>query len=424
MHPRHLAPRILAALRDTPAVLLAGGRQTGKTTLARAVVERRRGARYLTLDDPTVRAAAAFDPAAFLGDLEGLVVLDEVQQVPELYPILRQEIDRDRRPGRFLLTGSAQVLTTPRLGEVLVGRLEVLRLWPLSQGEMLGIREGFVDAVFNSRLPGQRSAGGGRSQLIERALRGGLPEPAGRRGERRAAWFRSYLDLLLQRDVRDLAEIDRLVALPRLLELLAARAGALLNFAELSRSAGIPQTTLKRYFALLEGVFLLFRVPAWARNPSKRIVKSPKLYFCDSGLLGHLQRLSKGALRIRPQAAGPLIENLVGVELAKQVSWSRTPCRVHHFRTSAGREVDFVLEDDRGRIIGIEVKSASAVKRSDFRGLETLAEIAGPAFHRGLVLYAGSDRVAFGSNLHAIPIDALWDLGSTKVVRPLPSSDS
>ena len=360
-------------------------------------MERRRGARYLTFDDPTVRSAARTDPGAFLADLDGLAVLDEIQQVPQFFPLLRRDIDRDRRAGRFLLTGSAQVLVTPRLGEALVGRMEVLRLWPLSQGEIEGVREGFADAVFEARLPTEREGRRAtRHGLLDRALGGGFPEALGRRGDRRAAWFRSYLDLLLQRDVRDLAEIDRLTELPRLLELLAARAGALLNFAELSRSADIPQTSLKRYFALLEGIFLILRVPAWARNPSKRLVKSPKLYLSDSGLLGHLRGLSRQALRDRPRMAGPLLENLVALELTKQIGWSKAARRLLHFRTSAGREVDFVIEDERGRVVGIEVKASSAVTGDDFRGLDTLEEVAGSAFHRGLVLYTGAERVAFG----------------------------
>lgn len=308
-----------------------------------------------------------------------------------------------------------------------MGRMEVLRLWPLGQGEIDGVREGFADAVFEAGLPDLGDlpdSAATRDDALARALRGGFPEAIGRRGERRAAWFRSYLDLLLQRDVRDLAEIDRLTDLPRLLELLAARAGSLLNFAELPRSAGIPQTSLKRYFALLEAIFLLLRVPAWARNPSKRLVKSPKLYLCDPGLLGHLRALSRVALRDRPRAAGPLLENLVALELTKQIGWSKTARRLLHFRTSAGREVDFVIEDARGRIVGIEVRASSAVSPDDFRGLDTLEEAAGSAFHRGLVLYSGAERVAFGPRRHALPVHSLWSLGSAEVVRPIPGPDA
>jgi uncharacterized protein len=386
----------------------------------RALAETDLGARYLTLDEPTVRAAAEGDPAAFVADLEGPVVLDAVQQAPSLFPVLRRAVDRDRTPGRLLLTGSAQILVVPRLAEVLVGRMEVLRLWPLSQGEIDDVREGFADAVFRDDLPALSGRSGTRASLVQRALRGGYPEAVGRTGARRAAWFRSYVELLLQRDVRDLAEIERLNALPRLLELLAARSGSLSNLAELSRSAGIPQSTLKRYFALLQGVFLVTSIPAWASNPSKRLVRSPRVYLTDTGILAYLLRIGSDSLRERPQGAGPLIETFVAMELQKQIGWSEASLRLHHFRTAAGREVDFVLEDDRGRLVGIEVKSAAAVARADFQGLETLAEVAGRSFHRGLVLYTGEERVSFGPRLHALPVDALWRLGAGKVRDRLP----
>ena len=421
MFPRNLAPRLLEALKDTPAVFLAGGRQSGKTTLARALSEAGFPARYLSLDDPTARAAAERDPAAFLADLAGPTVLDEVQQAPSIFPLLRKEIDSDRRPGRLLLTGSAQILMLPRLAEVLVGRMEVLRLWPLSQGEVEGVREGFIDAVFAPSLPPTPIGAGDRGDALARAVRGGYPEVLERKAARRSAWFRSFVNLLLQRDVRELANIERLSALPRLLELLAARASTLLNLAEVSRSAGIPQTSLKRYLALLEGIFLVTRLPAWAANPSKRLVRSPKLCFVDTGLLAQLAGLGPDTLRARPDSAGPLLENFVVAELTKQVGWSHRACKLHHFRTTAGREVDVVLEDDRRRLVGVEVKSSTSVSQADFSGLEALRDAAPREFHRGVVLYTGMERVAFGPDLHALPIEALWRMGAERVRRPVPA---
>lgn len=420
MHPRHLADALVTALKDTPAVLLVGGRQTGKTTLAQAVAAGPHPSRYFTLDDATLRGAAQADPAAFLADLEGPLVLDEVQQAPSLFPALRREIDRDRRPGRFLLTGSAKLLTTPLLADALVGRMERLRLWPLSQGELSGVREGFIDAVYESRLPPASYAGLDRDEIWKRALTGGFPEAVQRTAARRSGWLRSYIDLLLQRDVRDLAAIDQLDAVPRLLELVAARVGSLLNYSELSRSAGLPQTTLKRYFALLEGVFLVFRLQAWAKGTAKRLTRSPKLHLADAALLAHLAGLTPAGLHARPDLGGALVENFVAVELAKQLGWCRSSCRLYHFRTSIGREVDFVLEDDRGRVVGLEVKSAASVDARDFRGLDALSEAAGSRFHRGIVLYAGCERVAFGERYHALPIEALWKLCASPVRDPLP----
>jgi hypothetical protein len=418
VYGRHQVSPILEAFRDTPAVLIAGGRQTGKTTLVRALGASPVGARYLTLDDVTVREAVRRDPEAFLADLDGPAILDEVQQAPELFPALRREIDRDRRPGRFLLTGSAHVLAAPEIARALVGRLEMITLWPLSQGEIEGVREGFVDAVFRSSLP-RVQAGEGRAAIWKRVLRGGFPEAVGRRGTRAAAWFDSYVDLLLMRDVRDLARIEGATLLPRLVELLAARAGTIPNVAELSRSAGVPQSTLKRYLALLEAVFLVARIPAWSANATKRLARSPKLIFTDSGLLAHVGRIAPDA---DGGAAGPLLECFVAAELLKQIGWCGNRVRLHHFRTSAGHEVDFVLEDERGRLVGIEVKSRTSVTRADLRGMDALAEAAGETFHRGIVLYMGSEAVAFGSRLHALPVDALWGMGARTVRSPIPSS--
>jgi len=420
MYGRHQAATIREALRDTPAVLIAGGRQTGKTTLVRALGAGPVGTRYVTLDDVTVREAVSRDPEAFLASLDGPAILDEVQQAPQLFPALRREIDRDRRPGRFLLTGSAHVLAAPEIARALVGRLEMITLWPLSQGEIEGVREGFVDAVFRSALP-RMQTGEGRAALWKRVLRGGFPEAIGRRDARAAAWFDSYVDLLLMRDIRDLARIEGATLLPRLVELLAARAGSIPNLAELSRSSGVPQTTLKRYLALLEAVFLIARIPAWAANPTKRLVRSPKLIFTDSGLLAHLARIGADTVKQKPGAAGPLLECFVAAELLKQIGWSGDRVRLHHFRTSAGHEVDLVLEDERGRLVGIEVKSRTSVTRADLRGMDALADAAGEAFHRGIVLYTGSEAVAFGPRLHALPMDALWRMGAKAVRNPVPS---
>ncbi len=233
-----------------------------------------------------------------------------------------------------------------------------------------------------------------------------------RTGRRRQAWFRSYVATILQREVRELAAVEGLHTMPRLLELLAVRAGSLLNFAEISRTTAIPQTTLKRYLALLENTFLVHRLPAWARNPSKHLVKSPKLFFNDTGLLGHLAGWTVEGLSRHPEAAGPLLENFVSVELIKQAGWSRTACRLFHFQTTTGREVDLVLERDDGRVVGIEVKARVSIAERDFQGLKTLQESCGRSFQRGVVLYTGSQRLSFGPRLYALPVSSLWQLGA------------
>jgi len=409
MIERNIAKRLRQALKDTPVVFLHGARQTGKSTLVQAIAEGRRNASYLTLDDAATLAAATSDPAGFVQGFDGPLVLDEVQKAPALFPAIKREVDRNRKPGRFLLTGSANVLLVPKVSESLAGRIEILTLWPFSQGEIDGVRETFVDALFaeaNPRAPDKPLAS---SKVMDCVLRGGYPEICTTRGaSRRADWFRSYISTILQRDIRDLSNIEGLTELPRLLTLLATRAGSPMNFADISRDLSIPQTTLKRYFALLEMTFIVQALPAWSSNLGKRLVKSPKLYLNDTGLLTHLLGFSKDRLGSDPKQGGPLMENFVVMELRKQAPWSKTQPELFHFRTQVGREVDIVLEDRSGRIVGIEVKASATLGTDDLKGLKALAELAGKRFHRGVVLYAGQDAIPFGSRIHALPVSALW----------------
>lgn len=408
MLTRHLLPFLRSALADTPVVMLHGARQTGKTTLAKAIADGRPRRGYFTMDDATVLSAASADPAGFLAGLEGPVVLDEVQRVPALFPAIKAEVDRGREPGRFLLTGSANVLLLPRISESLAGRVEILTLWPLSQGEIDGVRETFIDEVFKERRP-PPARGGRSSAVLDRIVRGGLPEPLTRESsERRSAWHTSYLTTILQRDVREVSNIEGLTEVPRLLAMMASRSAGLLNYADLSRGLGMPQSTLKRYCALLETTFLIRTIPAWSGNLGLRLTKSPKVYLTDTGLAVNLLGLDRKRLASETVLKGGLLENFVGMELIKQSGWSRMRPTLHHFRAASGVEVDLVLEDAAGRIVGIEVKSGSSVKGSDFNGLRVLRDAAGKKFVRGVVLYDGGETVPFGPELFAAPIESLW----------------
>lgn len=416
--PRHAAARLRDALADRPVVLLHGARQAGKTTLVRALAGTDHPARYVTFDALSALSAARGDPAGFLAGIEGPVVLDEVQRVPDLFVAIKAAVDRERQPGRFLLTGSANVLLVPRLSESLVGRMEIVPLWPFSQGEIGGIVEGFIDAAFGEAPPAGGPAAGGVA-LAERILRGGFPEAVSiGSSDRRAAWFDAYLTTILGRDVRDLANIERVTELPRLLALVAARPGALLNYAELGRSAGLAQSTLKRYFALLEAVFLVRTLRPWHANIGKRMVKMPKVLVCDSGLAAHVMGIDDTRLAQDRTIFGGLLEGFVAMELTKQIGWSSAAPALYHFRTHQGDEVDLVLERRSGALVGIEVKSAATVTGADFKGLRALAEAAGRRFHRGLVLYTGTEVVPFGSRLHAVPVDVLWHWGARPAAAP------
>ncbi|MBM4319480.1 MAG: ATP-binding protein, partial [Deltaproteobacteria bacterium] len=322
---RNITRTLLAALADTPVVLLHGARQTGKTTLVRALAEGDHPARYMTLDHPIVLAAARSDPQGFVDGLSGAVVIDEVQRAPDLALAIKAAVDRDRSPGRFLLTGSANALHVPRLADSLAGRMEIQTLWPFSAGELAGRQEGFVDRLF-SPAPAVLDAPSATEgpPLLERLVAGGYPEAIGRPdADRRWAWFAAYVDTILQRDVRDLANVEGLTLMPRLLALLASRSGALLNYSDLARGMRLPQTTLKRYLALLEATFLVHTVPPWSSNLGQRLVKSPRVYLSDTGLLLYLLRTDRTRLATDPTLLGHVLETFVVGELRRQATWSR-----------------------------------------------------------------------------------------------------
>lgn len=418
---RHLEPVLTEALADTPVVLLNGARQTGKSTLVQALAAAQ-GRRYLTLDDRVVLAAVRNDPAGFVAGLQGPVALDEVQRAPELFLDLKAAVDRDRQPGRFLLTGSANVLLLPGLADTLAGRMEVLTLWPLSSAELQGqVGLNRAEALFDGATELVEPQPCDRAMLADTLLKGGFPEVVARSTQRRrAAWLEAYVETVLQRDVRDLAQLDQLSELPHLLELLAARSGGQLNLAELSRSTRLPQTTLRRYFALLQTLFLVHLVPAWARNPGKRLVKTPKVFVPDTGLLCLLTHLaeSRVAAGAAPGLPGGLVETYVAAQLQQHLAFSSRGLTLWHYRTQAGVEVDFLLEDRAGRLTGIEVKASASVDASDFKGLRHLQDSQPQAFQRGIVLYGGRERVAFSERLMAVPLSWWW----SPAVAPAPAA--
>jgi uncharacterized protein len=407
---RNITANLLEALSDTPVVMVTGARQSGKSTLVQS--NELEGRQYLTFDDVGVLAAAKADPIGFLAGLGPKVTLDEIQHVPELFQSIKLAVDRDRQPGRFLLTGSANVMVLPNLSESLSGRMELLTLWPFSLGEIQGNRETFIDNLFSSKpiWPAlKKGASSKRSAIVELMLAGGYPSALARQSRgRRRAWFESYLTTILQRDVRDLSNINDLSAVPRLLSVVAGRAGGLLNYADLSRTLGLPQTTLKRYFALLEMTFLVQLLRPWSGNLGQRSIRTPKVYLNDTGLLAHLLALGPERLETDPSLAGGLAENFAMMELVKQSAWSETRPKIFFWRTASGREVDIVLEDNAGRIVGLEVKAAATLNPNDTAGLRALAAEVGKKWIRGIVLYTGLEVIPFASNLHGVPLPALW----------------
>jgi predicted AAA+ superfamily ATPase len=408
---RNVTDHLLQALTDTPVVLVNGARQTGKSTLVQSSELTESGRQYLTFDDLSILAAAKRDPSGFIAGLTTPVTLDEVQHVPELFSAIKLAVDRKREPGRFLLTGSADVLLLPKLSESLAGRMEVLTLWPFSQGEMHSVREGFLDALFSKQTVWRVGTSGTlrRAELFERILAGGYPPVAIRRQvARRKAWFQSYLMTILQRDIRDLANISDITAVPQLLSVVASRASGLLNYADLSRSLSLPQTTLKRYFALLETTFLVQLLRPWSVNTGQRAILTSKVYLNDTGLLAHLVGLTLERLELDPGMAGSVLENFVLMELRKQSVWSETQPQLYHWRTASGQEVDIVLEDSSGHLVGVEVKASATLHGGDIGGLQHLAKASGKRWIRGVVLYTGTEVIPFASNLHGVPVSLLW----------------
>ncbi|MEW5945039.1 MAG: ATP-binding protein, partial [bacterium] len=366
-------------------------------------------ARYFTLDNAAALAAAGSDPTGFIAGIEGSIIIDEAQKAPVLFPAIKEAVDADRRPGRFLLTGSSNILTSMKVADSLAGRMEVITLWPLAQREIEGGEGSFIDLLFGQWGKRLKFKTESREETHARLLAGGYPEAVARKSERRrSAWFDSYISAVMERDIRDVANIQDVGAMLRLLKVLASRSACLLNYAELSRSLALPQTTLKRYMGILESLFIIYELPAWSANIGKRFVKSPKIMFTDTGLSSSLLGYNMKRAMEDSHLTGGLLENFVVSEMHKQIGWSDTEASLLHFREPTGKEVDVVVENREGAVAGIEVKSASTVSASDFAGLKTLKQALNRRFVRGVVLYLGSEIIPFGENLHAVPLSVLW----------------
>jgi predicted AAA+ superfamily ATPase len=406
---RHAEQAIREALQDTRVVLVNGARQSGKSTLLRQIA-RADATEWRDLDSPVIRQAALTDPAGFV-DYQEMMVIDEIQRVPELLLPIKVQVDNDTRPGRYLLSGSARVLGLRALPDTLPGRMETIELWPFSQGEIDEAPDGLIDAIFTHGADLRHASQVSRVEYADRIVRGGFPEAIARSSPRRRERFHdSYVADLVARDVMQLSDIERTAQMRALIRLLAARSGQLLVASSVGNEAGVSQATALRYISLLEEVFLLKRVPAWSRNISSRVGRASKVAFVDSGIAANLLGADARSL-IRPGGPfGPLLEGFVVMELARQATWSQTRVELFHYRTKDGVEVDAVLESRLRKVVGIEVKAASTVGQEDFRGLHHLAQRLGDDFVAGLVLYTGQDTLSFGPRLRAMPVSALWEV--------------
>jgi uncharacterized protein len=406
LYPRLIEPHIAEALLDTPVVLLAGPRQAGKTTLVRQIAQQQ-GLRYLTMDDELVLLSAREDPVGMIRSLDRAVI-DEVQRAPQLLLAIKKSVDEDRRPGRFLLTGSANLMSLPTVADSLAGRMETLSLLPLSQSEIRSRSANWIDSAFNGRiLKADQPALG--SDLIDYVLRGGYPEAISRpTAKRRVAWARQYIDALIQRDVRDVVSIDKLDQLPRFLRALAQTAGQMCNSTQLGCQVGLDGKTVSRYVGVFEQMYLLKRIDVWARNRLNRVIKTPKLQFIDSGLLATLLDLTAEQTRQDRTRFGNVLETFVFGELLKHTTTADGDYRLMYYRDADKFEVDVIIENGAGQLVGVEIKAAATVKESDVRGLKKLAGLAARQFKMGVLLYDGTETLPLADGIWAAPLSTLW----------------
>ena len=406
---RYSESALREALQDTPVVLIHGSRQCGKTTLAQTVGNPL-GYHYITFDDNNQLNAAKADPVGFIQSLPEKTILDEIQRTPELFAAIKASVDRNRKPGRFILTGSANILLLPLLADSLAGRMEIIQLRPLAQCEVAATQPTFLQQLFDADFgPAANKNGYPRlgEALAELICRGGYPAAIARStAKRRTAWYRDYITTIIQRDVQDIASIRNLDILPRLLALAASQTAHLFNAADLAAPFSISRPTIREYLALLEQIFLIEQLQPWHNNRLSRLIKTPKMHLADTGLACALLGVNSQTLWQDKALLGQLLETFIYQELRKQADWYEEALTFHHFRNKDKVEVDIIIEQGR-QLAGIEIKAAATVTQSDFKGLNKLKEACGKSFSAGVVFYDGESILPFGEKLFAVPISML-----------------
>ena len=408
MYKRYAKNKIVTALKDTPAIIVVGPRQCGKTTLVKQIMGEDWD--YVTLDDVNQLQFARNDPVGFVRNFTAKhVVIDEVQRVPELILPIKQSIDENRLSGRFLLTGSANALALPLVADSLAGRLEIVSLLPLAECEINDTPSTFLTKILFDQAPASRHVRV-REQLISKVIAGGFPEALIRKEDsRRVAWFNQYIMSIVQKDMKDIAQIENLDVLPRLIQVICNQVGSLVNYTEVGNTLGLSRQTVVKYLKLLEQLFIFQELPAWHCNQNKRLSKTPKVHIIDSGLLCALKRINHEKINREPQLLGNLLENYVLCELRRLASWCDEPLYFSHYRDKDQVEVDIIIETISGDVIGIEVKASATLRKQDFQGLQRLRKLAGKNFRMGIVLYDGDHTNLVDENIFSAPIGSLWE---------------
>jgi hypothetical protein len=367
------------------------------------------GMQYLTFDMLKQLSAAQDDPEGFIQALSRPVIIDEVQRVPQIALPIKLIVDQERVPGSFGLTGSANPLVAPKLNDSLAGRMFILHMWPLSMSEIQGKNSPFLNLIFDPDATFSEGMPWNRKNMIEVFAAGGYPDALALDSVMRDRWYDNLLTTILERDVQDITNITRPRDIAKLLNILASRSSSLLNLSELSRVTSIPYTTLNHYMVLLESLFLVIRQPAWHLNRTKRVTKMPKIYLGDTGLLINQLGVGNEVILANGRLLGSILENFVFLELKKLSTWSLYPIELYHYRTQTGAEVDIVVENRAGQIVGIEVKSSETISSEDWKGLDVLGDEMGDKMIRGIILYPGKEIVSFRKNRIALPLSTLWE---------------
>ena len=404
---RRARPLVTDALAYSRVVFVQGARQVGKSTLARQVVQEDHPAVAVTLDDQASREAAAGDPHGFIAGLRGPAMIDEVQLVPELLPAIKQAVDDDPAPGKFLLTGSANVLTAPKISESLAGRMRRIELWPLAQCEIHGGAGNFVDRLFAGDPPQVADAAVGREAFTEVVARGGYPAIHRLPDRQRRAWYRDYVQSIVERDLRDIASAHKLSEMPRLLRLLASHSAKILDFRKLAGDLQISDKTVGAYVELLRTVFLIHVVPAWRPGLRSRELHAPKVYLADTGLLTQQLGVDEKRLADDDQVTGYALETFCGTEILKHLSWAEEAADLRHYR-SRDEEIDIVLESQSGDLAAVEVKARASIRERDWRVIRVMRDKYSDRFKAGVILYAGRQTIPLSNRIWAVPISGLW----------------
>ncbi len=410
---RRLETVVARLLSEEPVVAVHGPRTVGKSTMVRALAAQA-GRQVVDLDSPETRDAVEVSPSAFAG-AEPPVFIDEYQHAPAILDAIKAELNRDLRPGRFVLTGSTRYSSLPTAAQSLTGRLHAVTLWPLSQGELRGTEEYFVERLLTDpeTLVTPTASTTSREEYVDGILRGGFPLAVARpEGPGRSRWFDDYIKLVVERDVAELSSIRQREKMPRLVARLGGQTAQVLNVSRAAEDVEIESSTAEHYVRLLEAAFVIHRLPAWGTTLRARSSSRPKVHFVDAGLAARMLRVSSARLSAaQPQAMtelGHLLETFCVGEVLKQVSWMEAPVQSGHWRTHDGDEVDLVLERDDGAIVGIEVKAGERVSAAQFRGLRKLRDALGERFLSGVVLHLGHHGYTHDDRLHALPVDRLW----------------